>query len=448
VYTKIKIFFGIDKAVALSLIKGLWIGFSSFITLYFVAKYLDPISQGYYFTFYSIIALQLFVEMGLTFSLVQFVSHEMAHLSMDSKGNLSGNLLIKRRLQTIIIFAYKWFGLGALLFFVILIPCGAIFFNDKLFFQGSSDVLIPWIILVAVTAINLILTASMSIIEGTGKISEVIIMKFLQSLFSSIAMWFFLINNLGLYALAFSSLIGLITGLIWLFIRFRNFFLGIFRYKSKEPGINWRCEIFPFQWRIALSWMSGYFIFYSLTPLLFKQSGAEVAGQFGASMQIFSVLNGGAIVWISTKMPIFGMLAAKKNYQSLKALFFKSFFQSTAILVIAILIAILFYWYLVSINAAIVNKILPFYALILLAISSLLNHAVFSMASYLRSFKKEPFMMVSILNALCTFLLALLLVPYYSYMGAVFSYFIGTLLFGFIFGGLIFIKNQAVRTND
>jgi O-antigen/teichoic acid export membrane protein len=64
------------------------------------------------------------------------------------------------------------------------------------------------------------------------------------------------------------------------------------------------------------------------------------------------------------------------------------------------------------------------------------------MASYLRSHKKEPFMVISILSAISIFSLAVLLIPKYSYMGAVFSYFIGTLLFGFIGGGIIFINDQ------
>jgi O-antigen/teichoic acid export membrane protein len=435
-YKKFKFFFGIDKLIAKSLLKGLWIGFSNFITLYFVTKYFDPILQGYYFTFYSIIALQLFVEMGLTFSLVQLVSHEMAHLSLDSLGAAQGDPSIKRRLQTIIAFTYKWFGFGALLFLIILIPFGLFFFGN------SVDVIIPWIILVTATAFTLIVSPTLSIIEGTGKISEVITVKFLQSFISSLFMWFFLVNNLGLYSAAFGSLIGLIVCVIWLYIRFRNFFIDIFRFEYPKPGINWRREIFPFQWRIAISWISGYFIFYSLTPLLFMQTGALVSGQFGASMQIFSVLNAGSIIWISTKMPIFGMLVAKKNYKELKELFYKSFFQSTLIIFIALLMAGFFYWYLVYINASIVSKILPFKALAVLAISSFLSHIVFCMASYLRSYKKEPFMVVSILSAICIFSLALILIPKYSYMGAVFSYFLGTLLFGLIGGGIIFIKDQ------
>ena len=44
--------------------------------------------------------------------------------------------------------------------------------------------------------------------------------------------------------------------------------------------ISWRKEVFPMQWKIALSFMSGYFVFQLFTPVLFHYQGAEVASQF------------------------------------------------------------------------------------------------------------------------------------------------------------------------
>ena len=41
--------------------------------------------------------------------------------------------------------------------------------------------------------------------------------------------------------------------------------------------VAWRREILPFQWRISVSWMSGYFIFQLFTPMLFTNQGAVAA---------------------------------------------------------------------------------------------------------------------------------------------------------------------------
>ena len=50
-------------------------------------------------------------------------------------------------------------------------------------------------------------------------------------------------------------------------------------------------EIFSLQWRIAVSWVSGYFIFYFFTPLIFMIYGPVVAGQFGLTFNMIRSLS-------------------------------------------------------------------------------------------------------------------------------------------------------------
>ena len=47
-------------------------------------------------------------------------------------------------------------------------------------------------------------------------------------------------------------------------------------------------EIFPFQWKIALSWISGYLIFQLFNPVLFATEGSKIAGQMGMTMVAIS----------------------------------------------------------------------------------------------------------------------------------------------------------------
>ncbi len=47
-------------------------------------------------------------------------------------------------------------------------------------------------------------------------------------------------------------------------------------------GISWRREVWPFQWKIAVSWLCDYFIFQLFTPVLFAFRGPVEAGQDGA----------------------------------------------------------------------------------------------------------------------------------------------------------------------
>ena len=60
-------------------------------TVLFLPLYLTPDLQGYYFTFASVLSIQIFFELGLNQILVQLVSHEVAHLNADANGRLTGD---------------------------------------------------------------------------------------------------------------------------------------------------------------------------------------------------------------------------------------------------------------------------------------------------------------------------------------------------------------------
>ena len=98
---------GIDKAIFFTLLgRGLQI-VTALFTVLFVAKYLSPEEQGYYYTFSSIIAIQVFFELGLTNIITQFVAHEMSHLLFNGN-ELIGDERFKSRLSSLLRFCAKW----------------------------------------------------------------------------------------------------------------------------------------------------------------------------------------------------------------------------------------------------------------------------------------------------------------------------------------------------
>lgn len=308
-------FTGIDRAVFVTLLGRGWNVGAGLLTIFLVAHFLTPEMQGYYYTFNSLIALQIFAELGLNFALVQFASHEMAELTWQANGTVSGSSIAKRRLQSLLKFAYTWFGVAALFMMVLLMPAGLYFFGvESLPEFQQSKIAIPWICLVFFTAINLFIIASSAVLEGCGRVSIIASLRLFQSVFSVTAVAITLILGGELYALVANSLIMSLIGLSVLIIRFRHFFYDLLIKQSSDlPGMSWKHEIWPFQWRIAVSWMSGYFIFQIFNPLLFKTHGPIAAGQMGMSLQIIMAMNGVAMVWITTKVPFFGQLIAKKN---------------------------------------------------------------------------------------------------------------------------------------
>ncbi|ECN4150781.1 hypothetical protein ZB34_24365, partial [Salmonella enterica subsp. enterica serovar Kentucky] len=103
------------------------------------------------------------------------------------------------------------------------------------------------------------------------------------------------------------------------------------RHKNKytEGGISWVNEIFPMQWRIALSWMSGYFIYFVMTPIAFKYFGAIYAGQLGMSLTLCNMVMATGLAWISTKYPKWGVMVSNKQLAELSKSFKSAVMQSS-----------------------------------------------------------------------------------------------------------------------
>jgi O-antigen/teichoic acid export membrane protein len=288
----------------------------------------------------------------------------------------------------------------------------------------------------------LLSSAVLSLLEGLGRIENISLLKILQGISSSFALWLVLYFEGGLYSILASGLVQSLFAITWILYFYKEFIEDILRFESNEKGMDWRREIFPFHWRIALSWISGYLVFQAYNPVLFKIEGPISAGKFGLTMQIFSALNGGAIAWISAKVPTYGQLIALKKREELDLLFFRGVVQSTIVLVIGIVAFLMVVKVMALHGITQIERILPFNYVCILALSSLANHFVFCEAAYLRAHKEEPFLIISIGNAALTVLMLYLLVPIYGVLGAVLTYSTAAIFISFAGGTHIFINKR------
>jgi hypothetical protein len=439
---------GLDRAVSITLIGRVWTIFGGLGSIYFLTRFLTPELQGYYYTFGSVLALQLFVELGLTHAIIQFSSHEMAELRWTSEGVVVGESKAKRRLQSILYFATFWFSAGALLMIVLLVPLGMKFFDatSAPMDVSRANIVQSWLLLVCAASLNMVITALAAVLEGCGKVVEVATVRFFQSFFSVTAAWAVLSFGGHLYALAVSSSMMGVIGLVFLVGKHRLFFVDLFRYKVLLPGVSWRREIWPFQWRIALSWSSGFFTFHLFNPLLFASHGPIVAGQMGMSLQIISALNNVAMAWITPNVPTYGRLVATRQTLMLNTLFFRGLIQSFTFLSVSV-ISVLTLLLLMSFSDWPYSaRVLSLSLFAILGIVCLANHVVFAEAAYLRAYKEEPFMIISILSGLTIAILAVYLIPPFGAAGAVYSYASGVLFVALAGGTAIFRKKlKAIR---
>lgn len=394
-----------DKAViyvlmgkAISILSGL-----SIILL--IPHYLSEQVQGYYYTFNSIVALQIIFELGFSGVIIQFVSHEMAFLQYtDAKRTIEGAEEKKQRVLSIVKFSIKWYGCIALAIIVFIGPVGYFFFSH----ENNAD--IPWqgawITLTISTAINVFFISVISIAEGCGLVIKVNKMRAIQALSAALLSVLLLVSGYGLYATAAIAISGCIVyfgfALRYFWPTLHESYYVKIRNTMNFEGISWRNDIFPFQWRIALSWMSGYFIFFAMTPIAFKYFGPVYAGKLGMSLTLCNMIMATGLAWVSTKFPKWGRLISLRNRHELDTSFRMSVLQSTSFVVLCLIGSITLLVFFNYLNLYITRRFLSPIEFSVLGLAILGSHLVACMATYIRAHKVEKMTVVSMIMAMLT----------------------------------------------
>jgi hypothetical protein len=364
------------------------------ITVLMLPLYLNGTDQGYYFTFLSVLTLQIFFELGLNQIIVQFVSHETVY---DPNGEVNNSLRQSStpsfRLMVLIQSLRRWYTALAVLFAVLVIPIGWIFFSQDSS-TNSAYWLPTWIVIVVVTSLNLYFSAFLAACEGFGKVGDVSRLRFFQNLISYIIFWLALRYDFGLSSICVVPTVNAFLSSVWLSKQ------GWLRHRSKDDGlsipINWKKDVFPMQWRIAVSWISGYFIYNLFVPLTFATQGAIEAGRLGIALAIFNSISTLGLSLVNAKFALMGKFIASNNRTLLNHLFYSVSIKSLVTNVILCLGFVFSVWFLGSLLTSITDRIADLKILIILSIAVTLNSHISSMALYMRAHKKEPMLLVSI----------------------------------------------------
>lgn len=160
---------------------------------------------------------------------------------------------------------------------------------------------------------NFLITPIIAIIEGLGKVKEIAKFRMVQQIIQPIILWGGLYYGLELYVLGIDAICRVL--LITYLIRISPIYsiLTLIWKEKITDTISYKNEILPYQWRIAVSWISGYFIFQLFNPVLFATEGPIVAGQMGMTMQALNALQALTLAWINTKSPQLAGFIALKN---------------------------------------------------------------------------------------------------------------------------------------
>lgn len=393
----------VDRAVFYGVMGKAWAFLSGPVSLLLISYYFTPSLQGYYYTFSSLLALQVFLELGLSQVIIQFASHEWAKLSFDENRRVIGDGAALVRLRSLGRSMFLWYVVAGFLFMVALSIGGTVFFA-----HSSSDPIswqAPWIGLSVLAGFNMFLIPILALLEGCNQVAPLNMFRFIQGVFGSVVIWAAIYWGAGLWTSVFLMAANVGSALVFILWRYRRF-IEIFIDKTTGVPIAWGGEIWPLQWRIALSWLSGYFSFSMFTPTLFKYEGSVVAGQMGMTWNMLSAVTAVSSMWVMVRVPAFGILVSKKDFPALDRQFYRSAIFSFLVALFGTSAVWLLVFFLLRIRHPLGERCLPLLPTALFCLGSALLQVSASCAAYLRAHKREPFLIVSLLQggltAVCT----------------------------------------------
>jgi len=309
----------VDRATFYSIAARAWQLAAGPVSMIVIALWFTKELQGYFYTFASLMALQGLIELGLHAVIVNVASHEWAGLSRDADGRISGDPNSLARLARLSRVCFRWYGWVAGLFVLGVGPAGIFFFS-----QGEDlgvAWLAPWCALVALTGGVLWLWSLTAILEGCNQMAAVHRVRLAQAITGSLVVWACMILGAGLWAAVAAVGVRLLWDAWLVAVAYRRFFQTLWRHNSAGVEFDWRGEVWPLQWRVGARAIVGYFALNLFTPIIFHYHGAAEAGKMGMTWTALSAIEGAAFAWVQTRIAVFGMLAARRDFAELDRVF-------------------------------------------------------------------------------------------------------------------------------
>jgi O-antigen/teichoic acid export membrane protein len=358
------------------------------ITAVLVVVFLSPEEQGYWFAFLGMVTMTNYAEMGMGQVILQFAAHEAGKSGEEARDQLSND---NGRLKSILRISLIFGGLAALLQFAMALPLGYAVFSSRAAAAKHIEWLGPWVLLCLAAPLNLALVFVNSFLEGCQFIVGANLRRALQAVAQVVVM--LLTFSLGgrLWSLGAGLLASFAAGLIWVAVAHGGFLSRLLSGFRRNREVSWRKEVWPLQWRYAMTWTTGLFVYGLFNPLIFLFAGEIAAGQFGFTMSVVGVVLAYSQVWTASRAAVFARLNGAANWDELKRLFDRSIkYGAMAYLLGAACVLMALYVINANLPRLAVRFLDPLATVVLLAGGGV-NLATFFITYFVRSFKEEPF---------------------------------------------------------
>ena len=372
----------VDRAVFYAIAQRIWQVLAGPVSMLVISSFFTEDMQGYFYAFASLMALQVFFELGLHAVVIPLVSHEFAHLSLA-----------------------RWYGGVSVLFVVGVGAAGIVMFSRK---AGTIDWYGPWCATVVLTGLVLWTCAMTTILEGCNQMSAVNSLRFMQGIAGNAFVWTSMVCGLGLWSAAVAVAVRLVGDVWVLGIRYRRLFKSLLETEAAAE-VSWKEEILPLQWKMGLRGIFGYLAYSVFTLIAFEYQTPAAAGQIGMTWTALNALEQAAFAWIGARGALFGMLVARRDFRELDRVFFRLLWISLGMILAG---ASAFCAALVTlpqlpfpIAQKISDRLLPPETVAIFCAGLAGLHVLRSLGTYLLAHKRDPLLLVALGSCSLTALL-------------------------------------------
>jgi len=357
-----------------------------------VAWRLSVDEQGFFFVFLSFGALLQLGDFGLSYAALQSASHFKA---IEDNAGLAA-LRIRAAQINMISLSGTAVLVGVL---------GAVIFSSS---GSGRDWLGPWLFFVASAWAAHIYNVEIALIEGGRSSIEAWRFRLVQEALSGCVFIAALIGGARLWSLGIYGITRAALATLWLLrARFR-----VAHCPQHEAQFEWAKEVWPFQWRIGLSALSGFLIFQAFNPIVMVEQDPSAAGKFGMSLAIMNMLLLVTTAWPISQAARYVTLIGQKDLRAAKHAFSRMLIMSSAFaasLAGGVYFAL---WWASYKGLPLADRASDMATTGLLLIAALVHHAVHCFAVILRAERREPLLPISVGGGVITVFLVWVLARY------------------------------------
>jgi len=283
------------------------------IVAWSVATRLTPETQGYYYSFGSILAFLSLFEAGLSQIIIMLVAQIPRDEAdaIPAVGEVGEG--VAEQLSQITRFALGrfvvWGGSGVLA----LGGIGAFIFSHS---HAQQAWAVPWGFFCLLSAVNFFLVPVFAVLQGLGHVASYWFYRSVQQCVYGIALILGLQTGLQLNAPAFAALCILVWAISFLALKHRQTMRVLFR--GPRGRLQWTKELGGLQARIASTQLASFLGPQALVPLCFVTVGAVPAGQLGLTWSLASFVQALGQNVVLTRFPALSRRAGQDGRDRLR----------------------------------------------------------------------------------------------------------------------------------